>query len=99
MKLIANFMVMIEDGEANVDFSMKEAECVNVNTLLILSKFFSDVEKKAKITMGKINAPNTAAETAPESTDNENPNPDNSDFDEEGTTSVEKDVIMEGGAT
>ena len=62
MKLTANFKVMIDDEKSDVEFSMEQAENVKVNTLLALSKFFFDVEKKVRATMDKFNIPATSLE-------------------------------------
>ena len=62
MKLTANFKVMIDDEKSDVEFSMEQAENEKVNTLLALSKFFFDVEKKVRATMDKFNIPATSLE-------------------------------------
>ena len=62
MKLTANFKVMIDDEKSDVEF-------VKVNTLLALSKFFFDVEKKVRATMDKFNIPATSLEPQSQTTD------------------------------
>ena len=100
MKLTANYKVNIEDGKADVEFSMEQADEVRINTLLPLTKFFSDVEKKVKNIMDKLNGPtDTKAETYESKTDfDESEEPQEEIQDSEEGNTEDETAQQEGGS-